>query len=360
MQFNFVFKDQSGRIKYRGSDVGKLSDAITSSVTLTKAQTNDLAKYVYAQWKETISGLHPDVASSATPWRARDYRADLLAGISKSVSGSAVSFKIEGDQALAAEFGWGVPNSPDWEDGIGQYAGGNMQDLRPWLLHPASPHVKSVQLPVILRPLNLKRALSQDDLSDLSERRSASSRSGASRYRVLRYDAPELSTIIDLTAAAATRQEEHSMFFQQETVPSDQERRDMHTAHAKRLAHTARSNLETDKNGNLVFRPLGYGDIDPEGHHLHWVYHRASLASKHLLQGLKDNKNDRRLALNLIMQKARFTVFRTITDSFKQIARRAFFTKGISPARSMEELKQHIIPYAIANILAGKKPDGSS
>ena len=340
MQFNYVFKDQSGRIKYRGTDISKLSETITQSVTLTKSQMNDLAKYAYAQWKELINASHPDVSASANPWRSRDYRADLLAGISKSVSGNGISFKIEGDQALAAEFGWGVPTSPEWHDGIGKYAGGTLQDTRPWLLHPASTHVHDVKLPLIERALGHKgRGISN---------------SGASRYRVLRFDAPELSTIIDLTAAVDTERQVTKKFFHDQHEVTDEEHRAMHAASVKQMTHTARSRLETDKNGNLVFKPLDYSDIDPSGMHRHWVYHRATLASTQLLKGLKDTKNDRRLAMNLIMQKSKFTVFRTITDSFTQIKLQLFFTKGIAPANTMRELNQHVIPRALANMLAGK------
>jgi hypothetical protein len=344
MQFNFVFKDASGRIKYNGNDVSKLSDTITQSVTLTKAQANDLAKFAYAQWKDIINASHPDVSASSSPWRSRDYRADLLAGISKSVSGTGVSFKIEGDKALAAEFGWGVPYSPEWHDGIGQYAGGALQDTRPWLLHPASPHVHDVKLPLIERSLGREGP--------------GISNSGARRYRVLRFDAPELSTIIDLTAEADTERKVVKKFFEEQQAVTDEEHRAMRAASVKQLTHTARSRLDTDKNGNLVFKPLSYSDIDPAGMHLHWVYHRATLASTQLLKGLKDTKNDRRLAMNLIMQKAKFTVFRTITDSFIQKTRHAFFTKGIAPAHTLMELKHHIIPQALANMLAGK-PLGS-
>lgn len=346
MQFNYVFKDQSGRMRYRGSDIGSLSQTIVDSVTLTKTQMNDLAKYAYEQWKDTIKDVHQDVGASTAPWRSRDYRADLLGGIRKSVSGSGVTFNIEGDKALAAEFGWGVPqNSTEWHDGIGQYAGGAPQDLRPWLLHPASPHVHDVALPALSKAKG--------------ETGAGVSRTGARRYRVLRFDAPELSTIIDLSAGAATAQENVQRFYRNQDYASDAEEREMRAAHVKKLTHTARSRLETDKNGNLVFKPLDYSDIDPEGTHRHWVYHRATLASTQLLKGLKDTKNDRRLALNLIMQKSKFSVFRTITDSYIQKAAGLFFTKGIEPAHSMEWLRTHIIPNAIANIMAGKKPDGS-
>lgn len=353
MQFNFVFKDQSGRIKYKGSDVSKLSDKIVESVSLTKAQTTELAKFVYEEWKRLITTTYPTVAESSTPWRSRDYQADMLAGISKSVSSAGVSFKIEGDKALVAELGWGVPNSSEWEDGIGMYARGALQDLRPWLLNPGSPHVHDVATPAL----------------ELAKRNGESgtwfSKTGATKYRVLKYDAPELSKIIGLTSDSLTSQQELAEFERTDQLMTDAARRKARAEHVKTLTHTARSLIDTDASGNIVFKPLDYSSVPPSenthtyGTHMHWVYHRATLASTHLLKGLKDNKNDRRLAMNLIMQKAKFSVFRTITDSPNQIQAGLFFTKGVEPAGTMEFLKTTVVPDAIANILAGKNPDGS-
>lgn len=350
-QFNFVFKDQSGRIRYQGTSVDKLSESIVSSVTLTKTQANELAKYAYEEWKKLISAAHPSVSDSRTPWSSRDYRADLLAGISKSVSGSGISFKIDGDKALAAELGWGVPQwRPDWEDGIGKYAGGQVQDLRPWLLSDYV-HVKNAW------PKTMKEA--EQDPSTWR------TRSGANKYRVLRFDAPALSKIIETTAEYLTNHYAAAQAAQTGQNLREAERKKFKAEHVKALTHTARSSLDINDAGKIVFKPLSYSSVPPSenthtyGSHMKWVYDRAALASTHLLKGAKDTKNDRRTLTNVIMHKAQFSVFRTITDSVDQKDAGLFFTKGIEPANTMEKLKNDVIPTAMANILSGKNPDGS-
>lgn len=351
MQFKFTYKDQSGRVRYDGASVEELSSRITSDATMTKDKTNILAKYVYDQWKKLIQEAHPEVSSSKTPWSSRDYRADLLAGISKSVSGDTVSFKIEGDKALAAELGWGVRRiMHDWEDGIGNYADGAVQDLRPWLLYSNSPHVH------MARPKNQMEAQ--------REYFTWRTRSGALNYRVLRFDAPELSQMVETTAQHLTEHYDEAQAAHTGALLQESERRRFKAEKVKALTHTARSRLDVDEDGNLVFKPLDYSATPPSknthtyGEHMKWVYDRAALSSKHLLKGLKDTQNDRRLALNLIMQKAKFSVFRTITDSPQQIAAGLFFTKGIAPANTMKKLPE-IIHDAIYSMTRGKNPDGS-
>lgn len=347
MQFKYTYKDQSGKIRYDGTDVNDLSKAVVASMTLTKEQLNKLAKYVYDKWKQLISAAHPPVSTSSTPWRSRDYRADLLAGISKSVSGDTLSFKVEGDKALAAELGWGVPQyRSEWEAGIGKYAGGQTQDLRPWLLYSHSSHVK----------MAMPKTLQQAEQDPETWR----TRSGANKYRVLRFDAPELSTMIENTAHHLSYEALTSKLSEEQAAEREADRKRFKAEKIKALAHTARSFLDTDDEGNLVFKPLSYSDVPPSenthtyGSHMKWVYDRASLANKHLLKGLKDTKNDRRVAMNLIMHKAKFSVFRTITDSTSQIDAGLFFTKGISPANTMKELEETVIPQAIEDILSGK------
>lgn len=334
-QYNYKFIDRQGRVKYNGTDLRRLSITIVTETAFTDDDIIDLGDYAQQQWKD-LARSSDAIQEPTHPWRMTDYRAEYLAGINQwRHRGRDVVLSLSGERANGIEHGWAPPKSSAWADGIGNYDGEH-HDMRPWLLTSGHPSVHTV----------------------VPKKGKAKSKSGATLYRVLKYDTPALSEMLDQTASHLATLENVRSLVARQTEMNEQDRKRFLQQTRTRLYHTARSSMVRDEDGTLRFRALDMSDVDPAtgtyGEHYNWVYHNASIQHMPPFKTMK-------AAMNFVMHKARFTVFRTITDSSSQQDRKLFYTQGIRPAGLISTPTSplvQVIRQALINLVAGKMPDG--
>jgi len=346
-QSKYTFKDHKNRVRYEGNDLRQLTISILSLYTLTDDDLIDLGDYVQGQWKK-MARESDAIQEKSNPWRQTNYRDEYMRGIKNwNHRGNGMVFTLEGAQANAVEHGWAPPTSSSWADGIGTYDG-QAHDLRPWLLLSGHPSVRIAGLG--------SKGIDEVEPEDIGKKKS---RSGANFYRVLKFDTPALSQVIEETATHMLAMENAKALTNQQAAMNEREARRFLKRTQKKLKHTARSMIDVDKDGNIAFKPIDFSELPPApdtyGEHVKWVYHQAYMN--------KDNKpfQSTTQAMRHIMHKAKFTVFRTITDSEKQQSRKLFYSKGIKPARLMSEPDSplsNIVRQSIINLLSGKTVDG--
>jgi hypothetical protein len=346
-QFKYKFTDHKNHVRYEGTDLRQLTLSILALYTITDDDLVDLGDYVQAQWKK-LARETDTIQAPSNSWRQTDYRQQYLDGIKYWENrNNSMVFRLIGAQANAVEHGWAPPTSSAWADGIGQYDG-QVHDLRPWLLTSGHPSVK-------MAGMN-KADIDKVDPEDLGKKKS---RSGANLYRILKFDTPALSEVIDQTATHMLAMENAKAVTDQQAAMSERESKRFLKRKQRELTHTARSLIDKDKDGNITFKPLDFSELAPApdtyGEHVKWVYHQSYMNA--------DNKPFANMtqALRHVMHKAKFTVFRTITDSEKQKSRKLFYSKGIKPAKLMSEADSplvNIVRQSIINLLSGKTVDG--
>ncbi len=357
-QFKYKFTDHKRRVRYEGTDLRQLTLTLTNMYTMTLDDLVDLGDKVQAEWKK-LAQSSSDIQEPNNTWRKTDYRQQYMSGIKPwQLRENSIAFRLIGAEANAVEHGWAPPTSSEWADGIGQYDG-NHHDLRPWLLDHGHPSV-------MLAGLRSMRGTGytyapykvsvKDSYQDVGETKS---RTGATVYRILKFDAPALSQVIEETATHMLAMENAEAAVKQQQAMSEREAERFIKRTKRELRHTARSNISMDKNGNIQFKPIDFSELAPSpdayGEHVKWVYHQA-----YMNQETKSFK-DMNQAMRHVMHKAKFTVFRTITDSEKQKSRRLFYSKGIKPAKLMSEPDSplvDIVRKAIINALSAKTVDG--
>jgi hypothetical protein len=331
MQSNveYIFKQKNGKVIYRGTDINRLTMAVIHQVGFSEEQGVEIGDYIYATWKQHAS----QIEQRSQSWRATDYRQDYMEGMQVwTRRGRDLVFALHGARANAVEHGWAPPSSQDWADGIGTYDG-EYKDMRPWLLHSGHPQVRHTN-------------------------RDPKKGTDFTVYRFLKFDTPELSQMVETTAQHLAATEAAKMLADHQTQMNDEARERLIASARKQIQHTARSSLERREDGSLVFRPLDLKHVPPTpayGEHHNWIYHGASMQSDLPFKTV-------RAAMKFAMHKAKFTVFRTITDSQQQLDRKLFFTKGISPAKLISDQNSPVVQaakQAIINVMSGKNPDGS-
>jgi hypothetical protein len=325
----YVFRQKNGKVIYRGTDINRLTLEIISRFGFSEDQGVEVGDYVQATWKQHASQIEQRTES----WRATDYRADYMAGIQVwRRRGRDLVFALHGDKANAVEHGWAPPTTQDWADGIGTYDG-EYKDMRPWLLHSGHPQV---------------RRTNRDPKKDTD----------FTVYRFLKFDAPALSEMVETTSQHLAAVETAKMLKDHQTQMNDADRERLLSNARKQIRHTARSSLDRAEDGSIVFRPLDLRHVPPApayGEHHNWIYHGATMQNMIPFKTM-------RAALKFAMNKAKFTVFRTITDSQQQIDRKLFFTRGISPAKLISDQNSPVVEaakQAVMNVMSGKNPDGS-
>lgn len=327
----FVFKTIRGKTIARGRDINQLMMVVLSQVGFTTEQGLEIGDHIFATWKKEAE----QIPTGTHSWRATDYRADYQSGMPKQWShrGNDLVFALTGDKANAVELGWAPPKSSDWADGIGTYDGSE-KDLRPWLLHSGHQQVRHA------------KPKKNDDTA-------------FTVYRFLKFDAPALSEMLETTAQHEVAMEQVRQLKEHQTAMNDADRERILQGARKVLQHTARSSLVRDDSGQLMFRPLDLSEVPPTssefGQHYNWIYHRATM---------QDNIpfKTTRAAMKFAMNKAKFTVFRTITDSQQQKDRGLFFSRGIAPAQLISSTTSPVVTAAraaVVNVMSGKNADGS-
>lgn len=338
-QSKYKFTDHKRHVRYEGNDLRQLTLAILSMYTITEDDLIDLGDYVQAQWKKMAQETDA-IQEKSGVWRQTNYRDDYMRGIKNwNHRGQGMVFTLEGAEANAVEHGWAPPTSSSWADGIGKYDG-EYHDLRPWLLHSGHSSVRVVK-------------------GNDEEGTGKKSRSGATMYRILKYDTPALSQVIEQTSQHMLAMENAKAFMQQQQAMSAREAKRFLKRKQRELRHTARSQIDMTHEGNIAFKPIDFSELPPTpdayGEHVKWVYHQAYMTS--------ENKPFQNMtqAMRHIMNKAKFTVFRSITDSEQQKSRKLFYSKGIKPAKLMSEVDSplsNIVRQSIINLLSGKTVDG--
>jgi hypothetical protein len=347
-QFKYKFTDHKRRVRYEGTDLRQLTLTLTNMYTMTLDDLVDLGDKVQAEWKK-LAQSSSEIQEPNNTWRKTDYRQQYMSGIKPwQLRENSIAFRLIGAEANAVEHGWAPPTSSEWADGIGQYDG-NYHDLRTWLLHSGHPSVKVAG----------SNSADSEEAGGSVEPQSKKTRSGASVYRILKFDAPALSQIIEETSAHMLAMENAEAVVKQQQAMSEREAERFIKRKKRELRHTARSNISMDKNGNIQFKPIDFSELAPSpdayGEHVKWVYHQA-----YMNQETKTFK-DMNQAMRHVMHKAKFTVFLTITDSEKQKSRKLFYSKGIKPAKLMSEPDSplvDIVRKAIINALSAKTVDG--
>jgi hypothetical protein len=332
---------------------------IAASCTMTENDVLELGDYIQGQWKKLINESSR-VQNKTHAWRDTDYRAQYMSGVQHwRHKPNGIVFTLAGAEAHAVELGWAPPRSSQWVDGIGTYDG-EYKDLRPWLLNHSNPSVKIAGLrsdrgtSSRARPWQISAQEAPELIGETM------SKTGASVYRFLKFDAPAFGEITEQTADniiktnKVTENDQTDDYVKNYNAQIEAGRE----AHKKALLRTARHHISKDRDGNITFKPIDYSHLPPAedtfGEHVKWVYHKPYLQNTKKFKSMNQ-------AMRFIVHKARFTVFRTITDSHQQIRRRVFFSKGIKPANLISEPTSPllgIIRRAITNLLTGKNPEG--
>lgn len=336
-KLEFTFKNEKGRVLYKGHDLHRLTMVVMSQVGYTEEQGWEIGDHIYDTWKHLV--LTSDaIQEKSSTWRVTNYRDDYMSGINQKRGwfhrGRDLVFQLEGEKANAVEHGWAPPNSAQWGDGIGTYDG-EYKDLRPWLLYSGHSQVRT------LKPNKKNKA------------------APFSLYRYLKFDTPKLGQMLENTAQHLLSLENAKQLAEMQTELNEEDRERLLANSRKALQHTARSSLERNKDGDLVFRPLDMRNIpaakDTYGEHHKWLYNQATMKGPVPFKTV-------RAAMRHAMHTAQFTVFRTITDSQAQIDRKLFFSKGIKPAKLLIDPNSPVVAAAkeaIINIMSGKNADGS-
>ena len=328
----FIFKTNRGKVIYRGTDKNRAVLMVLSQVGFTEEQGWEIGDHIFATWKKEVANIPTGTHS----WRASNYQADYQSGMPTHWvhRGRDLVFELTGNKANAVELGWAPPNSGEWADGIGTY-GGEPRDLRPWLLYSGHSQVR--------------HAKPKKD-----------SETAFTLYRFLKFDTPSLGEMLETTAQhqVSIENAKHLQAHQQALNDTDRER--ILQGARKVMQHTARSSLQRDPEGNLVFKPLDMSEVSPQsatfGQHYNWIYHRAAMKDDIPFKTV-------RAAMKFAMHKAKFTVFRTITNSQQQQDRGLFFSRGIAPAQLISDSNSPVVVaarHAIINIMSGKNADGSA
>lgn len=327
----FVFKSNRGKTIYRGRDANQLMMTVLSQVGFTEEQGWEIGDHIFATWKKEAD----QIPTGTHSWRATNYQADYKSGMPKQWHhrGRDLVFELTGDKANAVELGWAPPNSSDWADGIGTYDGSE-KDLRPWLLYSGHSQVRHA------KPKK-------------------NGETAFTLYRFLKFDTPALGEMLETTAQHEIAMEKVRQLKEHQTAMNEADQERILQGARKVLQHTARSSLVRDESGQLMFRPLDLSHVPPTssefGQHYNWVYHRATIQNDIPFKTV-------RAAMKFAMHKAKFTVFRTITNSQQQQDRGLFFSRGIAPAQLISSATSPVVTAAreaIINVMSGKNADGS-
>jgi hypothetical protein len=363
-RFRYRFFDAKKRLVYDGTDPHQLAVKIMATFAMDQGKLNKIAKYAQKEWVRLANS--PDyIEEKKHTWSNRDYRADYLAGISVEKNGSdGITLSLKGPKANAVELGWAPPSTSEWADGIGTYDGSH-KDLRPWLLGAGDASVKHV--------IGKKKKAQSVDSSDDDEMDTTGvSKSGATMYRVIRFDAPAYSEVVDQTADHLAKLEDANRILKQQAEMTAKQRtkfvaklRGDMMSNAMAAARQYVKNPQYDERTGMLkpFKPLDFSSVEPAqdtyGEHMKWVYNNAKTTEQAPFKTLTS-------AVRYLMHKAKFSVYRTITDSDEQKGRRLFFSAGVAPAGiittgrhgKMAPLAK-ILRQAIKNVMLGRAPDGS-
>jgi len=362
-RFRYRFFDAKKRLVYDGTDPHQLSAKIIATLSVDKGKMRKIAKFAHSEWVRLASGGEY-IEDKKHAWSDRDYRAEYLAGIRVEDQGDGVVLSLQGPRANAVELGWAPPTTSEWADGIGTYDGTH-KDLRPWLLGAGDATVKHVMA-------RGKKKKADDDEGPDELDNTGVSKSGATMYRVIKFDAPSFSEVVDHTAAHLAQLEDANRLLKHQAEMTEKQRTKLITSLRLEMMNKAMTaarnyvkNPEYDERTGMLkpFKPIDFSAVEPAqntyGEHMKWVYNNAKTTEQAPFKTLAS-------AVRYLMHKAKFSVYRTITDSDEQKGRRLFFSAGVAPAgiitagpHGKTAPLAKIIKQAIKNVMMGLAPDGS-